>query len=777
MITFFFDSQPEMRLSKPRAKDAPSRQPRKLLLWTAVASLLFGFLGLGEILEDQARVARNSLHRTEASGDIVLVGIDDASLRDVGEWPWPRARNAQLIATATELGARNIFVETLHESPTDPYNDRILADAIARSGRVTMSARTRVGPQTGKLIAALPMPMFIDHAKVASVSLFYNYQNAVWRLPYSAPVQGLPLPSLSAAIAGKPDLVRGDYRLDYSIDPKTVPYVRASDVLAGRVRPDLLNGKQVVVSAFTDQIGKEYWIPGQGRMASAMVHIIGAETLTRGSPLNLGFVPAWLIGLAVAGFASLRTKGHRTAVLLGSSALLLLFGPAVLEANLIFVDVTPALFALLIVASRLAWLRWQSGGLINSLSGLPNLAALRAERAVGGQALVAARIHNYAEIASTLGPNEEAALTQQLVQRLTVAGGADARIYQGDEGIFAWFVDPGAPLANHLEALHALFRSPLNVGGQTIDAAVTFGVELGSARALQNRLGSALVAADEAWDEGLKWKYHDPSRQEEVGWRLSLLGQLDAAIDNGEVWVAYQPQLDLRRRCIMGAEALARWTHPTKGPISPVEFIAAAEQQGRIGKLTDFVLDRAIATAAAINRRGLQFTVAVNISARLMNDKGLVDRVQRLLRTHGLAPERLTLELTETEALQSSTSGPAVLEALRAAGIRIAIDDYGTGLSTLEYLRKVPASEIKIDQTFVKAMRHNRSDLIMVESTIALAHSLGRTVVAEGVEDRALLDQLAELKCDVAQGYAIGRPMGVRELVQHLQMRTGRRVA
>jgi EAL domain-containing protein (putative c-di-GMP-specific phosphodiesterase class I) len=262
-----------------------------------------------------------------------------------------------------------------------------------------------------------------------------------------------------------------------------------------------------------------------------------------------------------------------------------------------------------------------------------------------------------------------------------------------------------------------------------------------------------------------------------VGWRLSLLGQLDAAIDNGEVWVAYQPQLDLGRQRILGAEALARWTHPTKGPISPVEFIAAAEQQGRIGKLTDFVLDRAIATAAAINRRGLQFTVAVNISARLMSDKGLVDRVQRLLRAHGLAPERLTLELTETEALQSSTSGPAVLEALRAAGIRIAIDDYGTGLSTLEYLRKVPANEIKIDQTFVKAMRHNRSDLIMVESTIALAHSLDRTVVAEGVEDRALLEQLAELKCDVAQGYAIGRPMGVRELVQHLQVRAGRRVA
>jgi EAL domain-containing protein (putative c-di-GMP-specific phosphodiesterase class I)/CHASE2 domain-containing sensor protein len=777
LITFFFDSQPDMRLRKPRAKDAPSRQPRKLLLWTAVASMIFGLIGLGEIVEDQARTFRNMLHRTPASGDIVLVGIDDESLRTIGEWPWPRARHARLIDVVTDSGAQKIFLEAIYENLSDHSNDQALADAIARSGRVVMSARARAGPQNGKAVASFPAPLFSRHAELASTSFFYNYQNAAWRLPYSDRAGGRTFPSLSVAISGQNRQSDGAYRVDYSIDPSTVPYVRASDVLAGRIKPRLFQRKQVVIGSFSDQIGQEYWIPGRGRMADAMVHIIGAETLKKGSPVDLGFVPAWLVALMVAGFAVLRTKGPNTGLLLGSTALLLLFGPSVAESNLVFLDITPALFALLIVGTRLAWVRWRSGTLTNDLSGLPNLAALRAERKVDSQALVAARIHNYAEIASTLHADDEAALIRQLVQRLSVASGTSAKVFQGDEGIFAWFVDPGAPLANHLEALHALFRSPLSVSGQAIDAAVTFGVELGSARPLQNRLGSALVAADEAWDEGLKWKYHDPSRQEEVGWRLSLLGQLDAAIDNGEVWVAYQPQLDLGRQRIMGAEALARWTHPTKGPISPVEFIAAAEQQGRIGKLTDFVLDRAIATAAAINRRGLQFTVAVNISARLMSDKGLVDRVQRLLRTHGLPPEQLTLELTETEALQSSTSGPAVLEALRAAGIRIAIDDYGTGLSTLEYLRKVPANEIKIDQTFVKAMRHNRSDLIMVESTIALAHSLGRTVVAEGVEDRALLEQLAELKCDVAQGYAIGRPMGVRELVQHLQMRTSRRVA
>ncbi|CAA9528762.1 MAG: diguanylate cyclase/phosphodiesterase (GGDEF & EAL domains) with PAS/PAC sensor(s) [uncultured Sphingomonas sp.] len=640
-----------------------------------------------------------------------------------------------------------------------------------------MVARTRSGNQTGNSIEALPLPLFTRHAAIASVSFFYNYQDAVWRLPYSAQASRRAIPSLSVAIAGLPGRSPGGYRLDYSILPATVPYVSASEVLTGRVDSRAFKNKQVVIGAAADQKNSGYWIPGQGRMPSAMVHIIGAETLKKGSPRDLGFIPAWLLAMVVVALTIFRTKGLRTAALLAGTASLLLFGPVVFEAYLMFVDVMAAFFALAFVAARLGWLRWQSGGYINSLSGLPNLAALRAEQGGSSQAMVAARIHNYAEIASTLDPNEEATLIGQMVQRLLVAGGSDARIFHGDEGVFAWFVSLEAPLANHLEALHALFRSPLSVNGQTIDAAVTFGAELGSARPLQNRLGSALVAANEAWDEGLKWKYHDPSKQEDVGWRISLLGQLDAAIDNGEVWVAYQPQLDLSRQQIVGAEALARWTHPVKGPISPTEFVAAAEQQGRIGKLTDFILDRAIATAAAVNRRGVHFSVAVNISARLLADKGLVTRVQQLLRTHGLAADRLTLELTETEALHSSATGPAVLEALRDYGVRIAIDDYGTGLSTLEYLKKVPANEIKIDQTFVKAMRHSRSDFIMVESTIALAHSLGRTVVAEGVEDRTLLDQLAQLGCDVAQGYAIGRPMGVRELIQHLQLRTSRRVA
>jgi EAL domain-containing protein (putative c-di-GMP-specific phosphodiesterase class I) len=358
-------------------------------------------------------------------------------------------------------------------------------------------------------------------------------------------------------------------------------------------------------------------------------------------------------------------------------------------------------------------------------------------------------------------------LVEQIVARLSV--GAQGRtFYHGDDGIFAWFDEPGKPFGHHLEALHALFRTPLRTSGLSIDLSVSFGVEIGSGRSLANRLGSALLAAEQAAHDGLKWKYHDPDTLQDASWKLSMLSQLDEAIDRGEVWAAYQPKVDLRTRKIIGAEALARWTHPEKGPIAASEFVAAAEQNDRIGKLTAFMLDEAIAAAALLNKGGSRFNMSVNLSGRLLGDKALVGRIAILLERHGVDPRHITLELTETAAIAGSGEALDMLAQLRELGLNISIDDYGTGLSTLDYLKRIPATEIKIDQTFVRAMAENRSERLMVSSTIGLAHSLGRTIVAEGVETREVLELLAEMECDVAQGFITGRPMSLESLKRRL---------
>ena len=758
-----------------RKKQGSEPSPTKLLLWVAIAGLIFGLIGFGELPEDVLRASRNSLHSHAASGNIVLVTIDDPSLHKFGRWPWPRRYHAQLTDRLTNAGANRIFFDLMFENASEPVDDRLFADAIRRSGRVTLPVRTRTGLVKGAAMDSVPIETFGKYAELGSISARYNYQNAVWALPYAANIGGKFVPSYAAKLANAPVVAGDTFSVDYSIDPKTVPSVSASAVLDGTVSSKQFAGKDVMIGVTTDAIGDQYFIPGWGKMGGSYVQIIGAETLRSGTPVHLGWFPAFLLALGLAALAAYHKNAVRQTVILVAAAVTLLLGPALLEMNLIFVDITPGLFVVGCVASVLAWRRFRVRGLVNE-SGLANLNALRANRSGRNQALIVARIINYAEIVATLPTDSERQLVEQIVARLSV-GSTERKFYQGDGGIFAWFEEPRLPFGNHIDALYSLFRNPVRVGRLSIDASVSFGVEIGSGRSLSNRLASALVAAEEAAHDGLKWKYHDPDSLQDASWKLSMLSQLDSAIDKGEVWVAYQPKLDLASRQIIGAEALARWTHPEKGPIAASEFVAAAEQHDRIGKLTDFVLDKAVAATAQINRRGRSFNIAVNLSARLLSDRSFTLRLAALLARHSVEPRRLTLELTETAALAGSGEAVDMLLRLREMGVNISIDDYGTGLSTLEYLKKIPASEIKIDQSFIKSMCDNRSDRLMVQSTIGLAHALGRTVVAEGVEQADILEALVEMKCDVALGFIIGRPMSLESLIKRITVERKRSVA
>jgi EAL domain-containing protein (putative c-di-GMP-specific phosphodiesterase class I)/CHASE2 domain-containing sensor protein len=743
-------------------------KPWKLLLWTAVAGLIFGLIGFGEIAEDYLRTVRNSLHPHRASGQVVLVLIDDKSLRAVGNWPWSRRQDAVLLDRLSKGGAKRMFVDINFSFPSTAADDAALADAIKRAGNVTLLAPSRVGSGDGTdELNGEPLPMFAQHSKLALASLRYNYQSAVWRLYWGRTVNGAELPSFAAAIAEKKGPTNTSFPMDYAIEVDSIPSISAVDVLENRVPREALAGKEVLIGTGSEILKDNFFIPGYGRAPGVKIHALGAETLKRGIPLTLGWWPGFILALGACALAFSRKRPlERLCLFFGGAAILIVL-PLILEAGLVFADVTPGLFVLLTVCSVLAWRRYRAGGLMNPVSNLPNLNALRLNVDGRKQSLVAARVLNYEEIVATLPPNSEELLVDQIVSRLKV--GAPKRVlYQGDGGIFAWFEEPSQPVGNHLEALYALFRNPARIAALSMDLAITFGVEVGSGRSIANRLASALVAADEAAHDGLKWKYHDPESLENASWKLSMLSQLDEAIDRGEVWVAFQPKLDIKSRRIIGAEALARWTHPEKGPIAASEFVAAAEQHNRIGKLTDFVLENAVAAAAQINKRGTDFDMAVNLSARLLTDKGFTLRLSALLARHGLAAEHLTLELTETAALTDGDEGLDMIGRLRDLGVNIAIDDYGTGLSTLDYLKKIPANEIKIDQSFVKGIVDNRSDRLMVQSTIGLAHSLDRKVVAEGVEHRDILDLLIEMECDVAQGFAIGRPMSLDSLVKRI---------
>ncbi len=256
--------------------------------------------------------------------------------------------------------------------------------------------------------------------------------------------------------------------------------------------------------------------------------------------------------------------------------------------------------------------------------------------------------------------------------------------------------------------------------------------------------------------------------------RLSFAADLPGAIERQEVQVWFQPQARLAGGDVTGFEALVRWPHAELGMVPPPEIVAVAQRTGALGALTAHVLRRALEERAAWSRRGHDLDVSVNITPRDLADPTLLGVVDQALRSTGTPPGALVLEITESDAMDDPERSVAVLRDLADRGVRLSVDDFGTGYSSLAYLDELPVHEVKIDQSFVSRLEHDAADPAIVRSTVALAHDLGLRVVAEGVENDLARAIVADLGCDLYQGYGLARPMPSQAVLGWLDLRGAR---
>jgi EAL domain-containing protein (putative c-di-GMP-specific phosphodiesterase class I) len=254
----------------------------------------------------------------------------------------------------------------------------------------------------------------------------------------------------------------------------------------------------------------------------------------------------------------------------------------------------------------------------------------------------------------------------------------------------------------------------------------------------------------------------DPNDPEQLG----LISALKTAAQTGEIHLHYQPKVSLGTGEVVGFEALAYWQHPTRGLLPPGAFVPAAERTGVIRHISRVVLEGAVEHLATLKERGMAHTVAVNLTAIDLLDLNLPRRLEALLRRNRVDPGRLCIELTESTVMADPERAQSTLERIAATGVRISIDDFGTGHSSLAYLKTLPAAELKIDREFVSNMTISRQDRMIVLATIKLAQSLGLRVVAEGVESVEIHNALVAIGCDYGQGYLYGRPRPAEEILE-----------
>ncbi len=374
-------------------------------------------------------------------------------------------------------------------------------------------------------------------------------------------------------------------------------------------------------------------------------------------------------------------------------------------------------------------------------------------------------LDRFKEINDTLGHHYGDLLLRELGPRLTSAigdGGFVARLGGDEFGILlAEDTDDPAVLDVIMTRLFKSVSQPFMIDELSLEVGASVGVarfpkDGEDSHGLLRCADIAMYTAKEAQTD---YKIYTEEQDEHSKQRLAVLSGIRHALVQDEIVVHYQPIIDLDDLRVRGAEGLVRWQHPEHGLIPPGAFVQTVEQTGLIGPLTRHVLERSIAQCAAWRTDGRHMSVAVNLSVRNLLDRDLPKEIERLLGVYGLPPEALQLEITESMIMSDPERALATVSRLSALGVRLSVDDFGTGYSSLANLRKMPIDELKIDRSFVSPMLRNESDLIIVRSTINLGHDLGLNVIAEGVEDSSTLEQLAQLGCDLAQGYHVSKPM------------------
>ncbi len=536
--------------------------------------------------------------------------------------------------------------------------------------------------------------------------------------------------------------------------------------------------------------GRGWWLLGGGLALFAVadsVYSVQAleETYVTGTVLD----SLWMIGTLLMATAAWQTsgapsaEGRKTQPVLVPGAFLMSSLCIVVYAT--FHDVLPlgvilATCTLLLAVVRMGIAYRQLQSLAESkreartdeLTGLPNrrlfYETLRKSLEPGssGQHLAVLMIDldRFKEINDSLGHHVGDEVLRQLGPRLATVvdgHGTVARLGGDEFGLLLSPLHDDAQATDVAERVRDDLRRSFLLDNITlhVDASIGIAIAPEHGEAADTLLQRADVAMYEAKRSHEPWQVYSPFRDRHTRDRLELMEDVRDAIGRRELVLFYQPKLDVASGIITGVEALVRWQHPTRGLLAPDRFLTLFEQSGMMGPLAMSVLELAMIQQAEWARDGIKISMAVNLSAANLADEQLPEKVHEVFDRLDVDPANVVLEITEDGLMVDAELSLRILERLHAGGVQLSVDDYGTGFSSLAYLRDLPVNELKLDRAFLAAAADDERAVAIIRSTIDLAHALHLRIVAEGVETEANLALIAELGCDTAQGYLLGKPL------------------
>ena len=717
---------------------------------------------------------RERVMQIDASGEVMVVGIDQPTI-DALSYPIPRARQAELVDNLIAAGASRVVLDLDFSRNAQPENDTALLGAVRRHQEKVYFLQNdgqgnpdydgkwpfkELQQAVGKNMA----PMAVEFDEAGRVDTLENS----WPITMKGPDEmRAPMWRL---LSKNPEQRSGNFRLNSRINPASIAQLSYVDVLKNRFPASQVAGRTVYVGPTAEilQDTRPVISAVHGLIPGPVIQAMAIDTINHFPLVDQGpVVPAVLMLVIVLAGTLLKTARWRISLNLAAMGVATV-AIILVEKNFgyrfdmlpTYAAATGALIAALFFA---AIQQSYQAATRNQQTGIANEIAMNQRKLNKGETVVVCRIDSLIRIQRAIGLENMAPILRAIRDRITAARKYD--IYQIEATHFAWVMDDDQLLPSHIEGMIGLLMGGVRYGDQSFDLEVTFGISSESAHDLASALDHAMQAADTARQKNVRWERFDPTTAIDAEWLATMLGELDRGIDRGDLSVAYQPKYDLKTQTVTGFEALVRWNHPVKGNVRPDAFIGVAEAAGRIEKLTWFVTKQAIIDLARMRKEtGENLGVSINLSAKMIGDnKNITQKIAVLLEEYAVPAHAVTIELTETAVIGHIDSAMAEIRALKALGLKISIDDYGTGQSSVNYIRDLDADEIKIDQSYIRNI-HSPLHYKIIESSIALARSLGKKVVAEGVEEESVMAILNDLQCDEIQGYLIGKPVAYNDL-------------
>lgn len=747
------------RLDRRSGADLLRRKRVKVALMAILFGVVSAAIELPLPAEDALRLARAQLRTRPAPQDIVMIAIDDATLNELKQ-PLPnRHQDSEIIDRLVSAGVKRIVFDRAHADPETPASDAEFARTLAKHrGKVwlAMAPGNRVGFLKNEAI--LPVAAFRKAAPQASMTGLLSPFSLSVQFPTEIEYMGARHPSISAVLAdyqGPP--VR--YRPDFAFNAQTIPTLRYVDVLRGRIGARELAGKSAIIGNTHTNSPDMHRHPIYGRISGTYFHILGADTLKRGQPLDLMWFPPILLA-AIAIVMQARSR-RRSMGALWLPVVMLPVAAFVLDEFTINIDMISAFLAILFAAigfSRINHKYFSAG--IDAMT----TTAISSEKANADWDVFALKIANLSELSEEWSSRDIGDFVNTLIGYVKGPGEVGDIAFERD--VLIWLAPrmENVELERHTDGLALMLKTAISHDWQSSNGAPAIGVDTNYDLPVALRIKKAMQAADEAVARGVRFIINDAAHLEARNQRLELIRVLEKGLRDRDIGVAYQPKVDLASGRIVGAEALIRWRPDGGEFVNPQDLVLAAEAGDRINELTLVVMETALVDGKQAIAVDPRFKLAVNMSAKSLSDTHLLFDIMTLLGRYNFPPENLTLELTETAKLEDHRIAPQIA-ALKARGICLSIDDFGTGESNLEYIEKLPSSELKIDKKFVQHMAKSEESRAVVRATIEIAHSLGKVVVAEGVEDPEVAATLRAMGCDQAQGYLFSPAIGMRELL------------